>query len=126
MEPVWTLNGQLSAGGPSRSVSLKVFPFRVGRRSDLPLSLPKSTISGAHAEFFLDGERLMLQDLQSTNGTFVNGTRLTTPAELQHDDLVQFADMPFRLCRESAGFDSRTMNENVCDWALALVQFDTL
>jgi len=46
--------------------------------------------------------------------------------EVRPDDLIQFADMPFRLGRQSNDMESRTMQEDVCDKALGLVQFDKL
>ncbi len=67
-----------------------------------------------------------MRDLQSTNGTYVNGERVNGPVEVHRDDLIQFADMPFRLNCQSTELDSRTMQEDVCDRALGLVQFDKL
>jgi EAL domain-containing protein (putative c-di-GMP-specific phosphodiesterase class I) len=45
---------------------------------------------------------------------------------MHEDDLIQFADMPFRLGLQSGRSDSRTIQEDVCDSALGLVQFDNL
>jgi len=64
--------------------------------------------------------------LNSTNGTYVNGRRLRGEEELKADDLIHFADLPFRLMRHEADVSSRTLAEDVCDKAMALVQFDTL
>ena len=69
---------------------------------------------------------LFVRDLQSTNGTYVNGVRIAELTEVHQDDLIQFADMPFRLGCESRKSDSRTMQENVYDRALGFVQFDKL
>ena len=122
----WTLTGQLSQGGRPRCVPMHTLPFRVGRQTDLSLCLSRQAVSSQHAEFSSHGGTLVLRDLQSTNGTYVNGDRITSAVEVHRDDLVQFADMPFRLGRQSAEFDSRTMQEDVCDRALGLVQFDKL
>ena len=56
--------------------------IRIGRRADLELSLPFSPLSGVHARLVRasDGdqktEHWVLEDLGSTNGTFVGGERL--------------------------------------------------
>ena len=126
MAVTWTLTGRLNQGGQPRSIPMQRLPFRVGRRTELSLSLPRPSVSSLHAEFFAEGESLFLRDLQSTNGTYVNGDRVEGAIEVHHDDLIQFADMPFRLGHRSDEFDSRTVQEDVCDRALGLVQFDKL
>ena len=126
MNNKWTLVGHVSEGGRRRAIELRTMPFSVGRRSDLPLCLGRQTVSSCHAEFFIDGNALYLRDLNSRNGTYVNGERLVAPVEVRHEDLIQFADMPFRLSQHSAEADSRTINEDMCDLALGLVQFEKL
>jgi len=68
----------------------------------------------------------VLHDLGSTNGTYVNGNRLSGAIELKQDDLVQFADVALRLQRHAGAVTSATIQEDVYDQALALVQFDKL
>jgi EAL domain-containing protein (putative c-di-GMP-specific phosphodiesterase class I) len=122
----WLLTGRLSEDGDSRAVPLEPLPFQVGRKPGLSLTLPRRTVSGLHAEFFRTGGRLHLTDLDSTNGTFVNGERLTGTRELHENDLVQFADAPFRLSRSEDLAQSRTRCQDACDRALAIVQFESL
>ena len=61
------------------------------------LSLPFKTISSLHAEIVESGPSLVLRDLGSTNGTFVDGLRVNDELPLAQNDLVQFADVPFRV-----------------------------
>ena len=68
----------------------------------------------------------MLRDLDSTNGTYVNGTRIKGQVEIQAGDLIQFADVAMRLRLQGARQDSCTLAEDVYDQALALVQLDKL
>ncbi|KAJ3082745.1 E3 ubiquitin-protein ligase trim38 [Rhizoclosmatium hyalinum] len=60
------------------------------------LHLPYPTISGRHAELIWTGEILTLTDVGSSNGTGVNGTRLTPriPVQLKSGDRVTFAVPP--------------------------------
>jgi EAL domain-containing protein (putative c-di-GMP-specific phosphodiesterase class I) len=67
-----------------------------------------------------------LRDLGSTNGTYVNGSRISGSVVLQADDLVQFANVAFRVRRQAAPNSGQTVQDNACDRALALVQFDKL
>ncbi len=122
----WVLAGRPSCGDDIRCFMLKPLPFQVGRKPGLSLMLPSNTISGVHAEFFLVGSKLCLRDLGSTNGTFVNGDRLTEVRELYDNDVIQFSDLPFRLTRSPLENISHTRTKDACDQALAIVQFDQL
>jgi EAL domain-containing protein (putative c-di-GMP-specific phosphodiesterase class I) len=98
----------------------------VGRRSTLPLSLPLPTVSNVHAELLVDGDSLRVRDFGSTNGTFVNGTRIHEETPVRHGDLVQFAEVVFRVGRERGETKSQTIASDSADHALALIQFDQL
>lgn len=123
---LWFLSGQTSEGEAVRHVPIYSFPFRVGRRTDVSLSLAYRTVSGVHAEIVESNATLVLRDLDSTNGTFVNGVRVIGQMPLAQNDLVQFADVPFRVRRQSSETAGMTVATRVCDYALALVQFDQL
>ncbi len=123
---LWFLSGQTSEGEAVRHVPIYSFPFRIGRRTDVSLSLAYSTVSGVHAEILETNAGLLLRDLESTNGTFVNGIRVDGQLLLAQNDLVQIADVPFRVRRQSSETGGMTVATRVCDYALALVQFDQL
>lgn len=125
-ETVWFLSGRLFANDPIRHFPVYSSPFLVGRRSNVDLCLPTTTVSSVHAEIIDTGTSLVLRDLGSTNGTYTNGRRVTGAVELQADDLVQFADVAFRVLQHSASSNTATVCEDVTDQAMALVQFDRL
>ncbi|MDO4253093.1 MAG: FHA domain-containing protein [Rothia sp. (in: high G+C Gram-positive bacteria)] len=58
-------------------------PITMGRSTDIEVSLQDDYASGHHARLFPQGSRWFLEDLGSTNGTFVGDNRLTraTPIE---------------------------------------------
>ena len=59
--------------------------MRVGREAGLELRFdPKQDrdVSARHATISPDGERLLLSDLQSRNGTYVNGRKIDEPTAL--------------------------------------------
>jgi EAL domain-containing protein (putative c-di-GMP-specific phosphodiesterase class I) len=126
---IWFLVGHLGPAGfrgEQAHIPINSAHFSVGRRHDASLSLPFRTVSSDHAEFLVDGSKLLLRDLGSTNGTYVNGDRLTGEVELAQDALVQFAEIAVRVQRQSSVNTSTTLQEDVYDQALALVQFDKL
>jgi EAL domain-containing protein (putative c-di-GMP-specific phosphodiesterase class I) len=93
----WYLESFVDGQRTSR-VPLMMFPFRVGRRSGIQLTLASDLVSKDHAEIVGDGDRLAVRDLGSTNGTFVNHERVDE-AELVEGDILHFAHFEFRLVR---------------------------
>ena len=49
----------------------------IGRLPDNTIMVDSPAVSSHHACVFRDGDRLVVEDLQSTNGTFVNGRRIS-------------------------------------------------
>jgi EAL domain-containing protein (putative c-di-GMP-specific phosphodiesterase class I) len=123
---VWFLVGPLESTETTRYLPIYTAPFLIGRREDLTLSLASKTVSSLHAEIIESAGQFMLRDLASTNGTYLNGQRVIEPVVLQEDDLVQFANLAFRVRKQAAHNQFHTVQEDVCDRALALVQFDKL
>ncbi|MCB5165590.1 FHA domain-containing protein [Streptomyces bambusae] len=72
-------------------------PLRIGRDPGNGLRLTHDTVSRAHAELSLQGGQWVLRDLGSTNGTTVNGRRVTGTAVVRDGDQVSFGRMAFRL-----------------------------
>lgn len=122
----WLLSGQLTDDEPIRRVSVDKSPFTVGRRSDRALSIPSPTVSGKHAEIIVEQDFLLVRDLGSTNGTFVNGIRVTDECVVRRGDLIQFAQIVFRATLEDSTPNFKTVQEDSADRALALIQFDKL
>ncbi len=122
----WLLSGQLQEDEAVRAIRINTSPFTVGRRNGTALTIDNPSVSGNHAELILEEGNLFVRDLGSTNGTFVNGMRITTPCKLKHGDLVQFAQIVFRAGVQTETRDSRTIQDDAADRALALIQFDKL
>lgn len=63
----------------------------IGRESDCSIIIPDRQISRYHARLTPQEDGVLLEDLGSKNGTFVNGIILTDPVILQDGDLIQMA-----------------------------------
>ena len=69
----------------------------VGRHQDADLLIQSADISRRHAAFLLKDKALWLQDLKSSNGTFVNDLRIEHETLLKQGDIVQFASHKFAV-----------------------------
>jgi EAL domain-containing protein (putative c-di-GMP-specific phosphodiesterase class I) len=92
----WCLEGISERGEGLVRVPLNPMPFRIGRRSDLELSIPSASVSKVHAEIYEKDGVLHLRDFSSTNGTYVNRQRITD-VPLRDGDSLRFANVEFRL-----------------------------
>ena len=70
-------------------------PIRVGRSEGNEVRLAEKKASRFHAVFTPSGSGVMLSDLNSLNGTFVNNQRITAPVQLQHGDGVRIGASSF-------------------------------
>jgi pSer/pThr/pTyr-binding forkhead associated (FHA) protein len=61
----------------------------VGRAAGCGVALDDVTVSQLHARIFRKDGRLWVEDLGSTNGTFVNRTKVTAPVSLRRGDRLQ-------------------------------------
>ncbi|MFV5631363.1 FHA domain-containing protein [Acinetobacter oleivorans] len=69
----------------------------VGRHQDADVLLQAAEISRRHAALLLKDQLLWVQDLNSSNGTFVNDIRIEQEKQLHDGDIVQFASFKFSV-----------------------------
>lgn len=122
----WFLCGQVSDQEPVREIPIHSSLFSVGRRTGSSLCLAVGCISSDHALIESSENGLLLRDLNSTNGTFVNGKKITGEVPVAEGDLIQFATLVFRVGTSAMKQESRTIAEDTHDRALAMMQFDRL
>jgi EAL domain-containing protein (putative c-di-GMP-specific phosphodiesterase class I) len=83
----WWLE-RIAADGSPLAVPVDPLPFTMGRELDNALVLTAPGVSRHHARLELRGEALVLADLGSTNGTWVNRMRLEAPQAVAEHDIV--------------------------------------
>ena len=86
----------LSEGFNGRTYELKVDRTTVGRVSDNAFEIPEASVSSHHAEIILQGNDVVIRDLGSTNGTFINGEKITE-AVLKPEQTLRFGTVEMRL-----------------------------
>lgn len=88
----------ISSNGKRESISLAYFPFLIGKQENLTdYTISDETVSRLHVRFDKKEDTYFLTDLNSTNGTFVNGRKLDNneTTELSLGDQIGIADLQF-------------------------------
>lgn len=75
--------------------------YTVGRGCEVPVRIDDASISRCHARLLVGTERMTVEDLDSKNGTFVNGERISSPTEVAPDDFVLFGRVHAHLILDS-------------------------
>lgn len=78
-------------------ICLDHFPFVLGRRRECDGCLPYAFISRRHCQLTTAEGKVQIQDLESYNGTFVNGRSAVMPLFLEDGDEVTLGPMSFRV-----------------------------
>lgn len=69
----------------------------IGRSDKCTVKLEDTYISQMHARLFGRGDRVMVEDLGSTNGTYINGRRINAPAEVHRGDRLKIGKTVLEL-----------------------------
>ena len=67
----------------------------MGRHPECELTLDSGSVSRQHACINVQGKDLLLEDLKSRNGTFLNGRLITEPTRMSDGDLIRICDLEF-------------------------------
>jgi pSer/pThr/pTyr-binding forkhead associated (FHA) protein len=73
---------------PAKQEEFKIeqVTLNIGRKPDNDIVIDMPVVSGSHARIIHEGDRIVIEDLKSTNGTFVNKKKITK-AVLNHKDV---------------------------------------
>ena len=84
-------------GGAQRTLDFSKPELTVGRVQGNDIVLSKRNVSKQHARLTLKGEQAVVADLNSTNGTLLNGRQLAAHQRVQltHGDTVSVCDSDF-------------------------------
>jgi len=77
---------------PGATFMLEGDQLNIGRDSTNEITINDAEVSRRHARLTFQGGKYVLEDLGSTNGTFVNGQRLAGPRVLKAGEVVSFGE----------------------------------
>lgn len=80
----------------------------LGRDPELSICLDSTTVSRRHARIRVEGGEATLEDLNSKNGTFLNGRRIESPALLSHGDEIRLGSLRLEIRRLARAASTET------------------
>jgi hypothetical protein len=92
----------LSEGLTGKSYELAVDKTTIGRVDDNTFPIPEGSVSSHHCEILLRGGQVIVHDLNSTNGTFINGHQITGEAPIKGGQILRLGQVEMRLEDASA------------------------
>lgn len=100
--PKLSVSVRYQLNGITETVKLAL-PCIIGRNCECPLHLTDEKVSQQHAKVSLENNAVMIEDLNSLNGTYVNGERINDPVELLSGDevMVGMTDLLFVVSAEN-------------------------
>jgi pSer/pThr/pTyr-binding forkhead associated (FHA) protein len=75
-------------------------PFLIGRNVECQLRPTNPYISERHCELLTEGDKLVIRDCNSTNGTFINSQLIQGQVELHESDQLKVGSLTFVVCLE--------------------------
>ena len=90
---------------PGAAFTLEGDQITIGRDSVNEIVINDAEVSRRHARLTFQGGKYVLEDLGSTNGTFVNGQRLAGPRVLKPGEVVSFGEQ-IVMVFEATSFDA--------------------
>ena len=87
----------LSEGFTGKACELTVEKITIGRVDDNSFPIPEASVSSHHCEVLLRGGDIVVHDLNSTHGTFINGHQVTGEAVLKPGQILRLGQVEIRL-----------------------------
>ena len=106
-------------------IPIATSPFLIGRDSRCHLRPRSSQVSKWHCVISVKADGAYVRDLNSLNGTFVNGRRIKQEVRLRNGDLITIGPLVFAVAveepleRPATGAEPRDFEQTVAEWIAA-------
>jgi len=91
----------IGSGGKSKVIELGQRELTIGRSPECPIQLRRTMVSRRHAQVTFRNEEYHLEDLGSTNGTYVNGIKIVR-CILRNNDQIDIGGVKMLFTEEKA------------------------
>lgn len=95
--------------GTKLSFSLSNAVTLIGRQRDCNVCIPSRDISRKHCEFYVHRNQLMIRDLASLNGTFLNKKRIERQARVHEGDILRIGSVVLGIQINGSPIDTESM-----------------
>ena len=86
---------------PPTNIPIERKTYSIGRHEAADIHIEGASASRQHARIFFLHDEEIIEDLNSTNGTFVNGVRVSR-CVLQDNDIIRIGDSTMLFSRKTA------------------------
>lgn len=93
--------------------------YTIGRDPGCQLRPRSESVSGRHAELTIEGNHLLIRDLQSQTGTLVNGQPISKTVALKDGDRIRIGPLTFRVLIEPVKVKKKSAGSSSLDDAVA-------
>ncbi len=114
----------VKSDGKQQPVPLKDGKTLIGRQEDCSIRIPSAQVSRHHCELTVGGSGMRIRDLDSSNGTFVNGQRVDDETPLHEGDVLAIGPMLFvvQIDGQPATIDPEALSQRVRTAAASAAQ----
>ncbi len=95
-----------------RTHQLKAEKTTIGRVDDNTFQIAEPSVSSHHCEVLLRGDEILVRDLNSTNGTFVSGERITE-ATVKPGHILRLGQVEIRLEPDTAPASAKKLDQTM-------------
>jgi pilus assembly protein CpaF len=98
-------------GGASKRRDFQKDEITIGRIQGNDIVLPRGNVSKKHARIVQRDGKMVVLDLKSTNGTFVNGKRISAPQVVRETDKIQVGDFIMEVSEAGAAAEKKPVRK---------------
>lgn len=102
----------LSTGMTGRTHELKADKTTIGRVEDNTFQISEPSVSSHHCEILLKGSDVLVRDLNSTNGTFINGEKVSE-SPLKPGQVLRLGQIEMRLETDAPAGQSKKVDQTM-------------
>jgi pSer/pThr/pTyr-binding forkhead associated (FHA) protein len=105
---------------PLGELPLSAPRITIGRRTTCDITIDHPAISGTHAVIYLENNAYVIEDLESTNGTLVNGV-VVKKHVLQHLDVIEIGRHKLYYFDHASSMEARAAMDTTVNYATAVL-----
>ena len=117
----------LSQGLTGKTHELTVDKTTIGRVEDNTLPITEPSVSSHHCEVFVRGADVVVKDLNSTNGTFINGDKISGESVIKPGQILRLGQIEMRLETDTPAASSKKQVDStmVIQRGVSLTELET-